>query len=390
MVCSLPGSPQPQERLAGSAMVLGECEGPPLPPQPSSAAAFAPRCRRPRDRTLQACAKATEWDQALDLWCRLIREPLCDHHERRCALTALLNSLANASTESRVHVEALMCSELQRGWPPEGLPAFKIGLRVIADTAEWQRSVALLKRQADSASYTIVINATAQGTEWKLALELLKQAEMACAVDGSAVNLAMNACVQASHWTKALHLLKRLQPLGSAAGALLQYCRCWVCKRYAVGALPLAAQPSLISYNVAMSACEKASRWEPWRQWTTVCDIVGLKELARPKASKVRKRPVGCFFTSFLRLRGHSVGPHNACTFILRSADTFSCLKVSALALLEEMVSRKHSPSMASYGAAAAGLEKAAKGHKALNLLERRGATSGLSGRSLELGHLSL
>ena len=66
-----------------------------------------------------------------------------------------------------------------------------------------------------------------------------------------------------------------------------------------------------------------------------MCDIVGLKELARPKASKVRKRPVGCFFTSFLRLRGHSVGPHNACTFILRSADTFSCLKVSALALLE-------------------------------------------------------
>ena len=54
--------------------------------------------------------------------------------------------------------------------------------------------------------------------------------------------------------------------------------------------------------------------------------------------------------------------------------------------IAQEMVSRKHSPSMASYGAAAAGLEKAAKGHKALNLLERRGATSGLSDRKREHG----
>eukprot|EP00435_Cladocopium_sp_Y103_P054577 s1102_g17.t2 len=268
---------------------------------------------------LGACAKASVWQQVLQLWQNFPAKLQRPNFDRGRALNSVLASLGRG--EQHAAVLQVMRTELDVGWPRDGLAAFNVGLKALAQS--WREALQVLEMLRSSAcplspdviSYTTLITAVG-GSAWRMALQLLQQAERAKEMDGIVVNSAIRACEQAAQWVIALHLLQRLvrglappqvasfNTAAAACASAMQWQRSlWLI--FEELSRNMEAPPNIISFNVAISACEKGSKW------------------------------------------------------------------ATALALMEAMPRRQLQATVSSYGALAASYEKAAKGLRALRLLER-------------------
>ncbi|CAJ1336115.1 unnamed protein product [Effrenium voratum] len=127
----------------------------------------------------------------------------------------------------------------------------------------WQAACLLL--EADVISYNTCISSCAKGSEWRSGLQLLEEMRAILAPDLVTYNSALLACGRAGQWTAAVALLEdltraQLQADGFTFPALISACE----ERWEVALLFLKEQssPSELSWNTAISACDKGLQWQ--------------------------------------------------------------------------------------------------------------------------------
>ncbi|CAK0908897.1 unnamed protein product [Prorocentrum cordatum] len=165
-----------------------------------------------------------------------------------------------------------------------------------ADAHDWRRALALLPQppatgaDATAASaHALAAAACVRGTQWALALVLLRRTRGLRVLPGvAALSTALSGCEKGRYWEGAVGLLadalgRRLRPDVPVFNAAVSACGKAARWEEALALLGEAARrwlsPNVISYNATISACERGQQWPRALQL--------LEEAARRQAADV-------------------------------------------------------------------------------------------------------
>ncbi|CAJ1420612.1 unnamed protein product [Effrenium voratum] len=197
---------------------------------------------------------------------------------RSCDGTQLRSTLA-LMKEHRCELDAFQCSA--------ALTAYRVAKM-------WQEALDLFSMEPMALQSTVCCNsalgAWALGSHWSEALELLGR----CRGDVVSCSCALSACAKAHAWQAALALMqemmaKELQADEVCYNTLIAACGRggqWLLALEALQELMQKMHPSNASFSSAISACEKAFRWEQ--------ALVLLEAQPRPQLSAVNAAISAC------------------------------------------------------------------------------------------------
>eukprot|EP00435_Cladocopium_sp_Y103_P027638 s3428_g6.t2 len=210
-----------------------------------------------------SCGQRKEWQEALHL--------LRDFQQRRCRCDVFIYSSAISACSHQWQVALALLGELQMRHVEGNVVAYGAAIGACEKNSQWQRAIYLLSTLQEQMqsnpnlapaftfksnlfifgtfmqiTYCSALNACARGDEWLLALQIFREAETEgdwktalvlmngleskeLQADVITYNAAVSCCEKSRQWQRALNLLRQLQE---------RRLRC-----------------SIISYNAAISAC---------------------------------------------------------------------------------------------------------------------------------------
>ena len=189
-----------------------------------------------------------------------------------------------------------------------------------------------------------------RGESGEQAVELLRSSKSKYGVDPDVItyNAAISACEKGWQWERALELLEEMKSSG--------------------------IEPDVISYSAAISACEKGGQWERALELLEEMKSRGIEPNVISYNAAISACEKGGQWERALELleemKSRGIEPN----VISYSAAISACEKGGqwerALELLEEMKSRGIEPDVISYNAAISACEKGGQWERALELLE--------------------
>eukprot|EP00435_Cladocopium_sp_Y103_P045857 s1549_g13.t1 len=320
---------------------------------------------------ISACAAASEWQVALDL--------LTSSSSRQLQRNSIsFNSAMKVSEKNQRWQFALVLLRLADDSACVGEATYSAVVPTLG--TDWKLAMLLIKQmenrwlEANQMTSTAMIVACGQGSEWKNALQLFAEMSAMVKPDVIMLNAAIGACERATEWQEALGLLDGSQQvfpdivtyntLMSALGKaslwqlVLQLMQQIWWQRL---------EPDMFSYNTAISACEKSSHWQ--RAMNLLSQVLarqggwtgsGLQE----KASEWQQALAILKFLLRSSLQINVI----TCNALISACEKATQWR-RALALLQQMDFLSIRPNVCTFNAALSACENASAWQKAQELL---------------------
>eukprot|EP00434_Breviolum_minutum_P043623 symbB.v1.2.038896.t1/scaffold6229.1/size19837/2 len=218
---------------------------------------------------ISACEASSQWEDALVLLGELAKVMV------QPTLITYNASISACGKASRWEVVTLLITEIELQDVMPDTITYNSAMNACRIVENWTMALALLRTistkhlQTDTVSYTVAMSVCERAAQWEYACELLQEMDsLQVEANQLTCNAVISSCEKAAKWEEALLLLedattRRFMDV-IAFNAAISAC---ISGRLMALALlqemfHCGLRPSIVTYNSAISVCEKAVEWK--------------------------------------------------------------------------------------------------------------------------------
>eukprot|EP00397_Hematodinium_sp_SG-2012_P010854 GEMP01010980.1.p1 GENE.GEMP01010980.1~~GEMP01010980.1.p1 ORF type:complete len:618 (+),score=142.76 GEMP01010980.1:258-2111(+) len=223
---------------------------------------------------LSACEKAGHWEVALSVIEEMNKLKHTSIEPDAVSYNCVIATLAKSGHWQRAFqiFDQLCSGELGASLQPS-VVTYAVALKACEEALLWQRALTVLdalhdaerngqlKEAANIIHYNSTLNVLAKAAQWKLAMKLLRRIP---SPDVISYNTVISACDKAGEWETALRVLYGLKKTMRIMASTKANETDGGGGSSSSTAAPVVkiVRPDVVSYNSAISACEKGHQWE--------------------------------------------------------------------------------------------------------------------------------